>query len=220
MTNTPSRDPREITPGEDRECLSGPESRILDAARALFFSEGFSAVSTDRLVREAGVSKTSLYKYFGDMAGVFAAVVRREGDVYRLGFEYLPETADDFWNELVGFGERLLTLLNQGFCIQLDRMLHEEARRQPELVRSFYGLAYGRGHSELTRMIAHGKASKFIMKPQPASDLADNLLSMWEGLCVVRSRLGLAERPFESPSSWAAQCVTTLFETDSKKFLC
>ena len=77
------------------------------------------------------MSKSSIYKYFGDMAGVFAAVVGREGDAYQLGFSELPEKQADFWRELVAFGERLLTLLNQGYCIQLDRMLHEEAMKLP-----------------------------------------------------------------------------------------
>lgn len=198
--------------------LSATESRILDAARGLFFTEGFSAVSTDRLSREAGVSKSSIYKYFGDMAGVFAAVVSREGDAYQLGFGDLPETQADFWRELVSFGERLLKLLNQGFCIQLDRMLHEEARKQPELVRNFYDLAYGRGHNEVARMIAHGQAKGFVTKPQAAEALADNLLSMWEGLCVVRSRLGLSERPFSDPAAWATHCVKALFEADASTF--
>lgn len=202
-------------PGNEPSGLSAPETRILDAARALFFAHGFSAVSTDRLSKEAGVSKTSIYKYFGDMTGVFAAVVRREGDVYQLGFDTLPDTAEAFWKSLISFGDRLLTLLNQSFCIQLDRMLHEEARKQPELVRSFYNLAYGRGQAELSRMIAHGKDKGFVTKPQSASDLADNLLSMWEGLCVVRSRLGISERPFTDPSAWSKQCVQALFERDA-----
>jgi TetR/AcrR family transcriptional regulator, mexJK operon transcriptional repressor len=196
-----------------------PDTRILDAARDLFFAHGFSAVSTDRLSRQAGVSKSTIYKYFGDMTGVFAAVVRRQGDIYQLGFETLPDTADAFWASLVGFGDRLLALLNQDFCIELDRMLHEEARKQPGLVRNFYDLAYGRAHSEVTRMMAHGKDRGFITKPQPAADLADNLLSMWEGLCVVRSRLGLSERPFENSSRWSRQCVTALFERDATTFL-
>jgi TetR/AcrR family transcriptional repressor of mexJK operon len=197
--------------------VSATEGRILDAARELFFREGFSAVSTDRLSKEAGVSKTSIYKYFGDMAGVFAAVVTREGDAYQLGFGELPATKAAFWRDLVNFGERLLTLLNQGFCIQLDRMLHEEARKQPELVRRFYDLAYGRAHVELAGLIAHGQARGFVRKPQSADDLADNLLSMWEGLCVVRSRLGLSERPFADPAAWSKQCVKALFERDFKE---
>ena len=199
--------------------LSAPETRILDAAQSLFFAHGFSAVSTDRLSKEAGVSKSTIYKYFGDMAGVFAAVVRREGDVYHLAFETLPDTPVAYWCELVAFGDRLLTLLNQRFCIQLDKMLHEEARKQPDLIRTFYDLAYGRGHAEISRMIAHGQAKGFITKPQTASDLADNLLSMWEGLCVVRSRLGLSERPFADPAAWSRQCVATLFEMDAREFI-
>jgi AcrR family transcriptional regulator len=194
--------------------LSATELRILKTARELFLSEGFSAVSTDRLSRDAGVSKTSIYKYFGDMGGVLSTVVRREGDIYELHFDHLPGTAPDYWETLTGFGSRLLTLLNNGFCIQFDRMLHEEARNHPDLVRRFYDAAYGRGHVEVTRFIAHGQTRGFVSKPQAADHLADHLLCMWDGLSFVRARLGLTDKPFANPEQWARQCVETLFAED------
>jgi TetR/AcrR family transcriptional regulator, mexJK operon transcriptional repressor len=187
------------------------KTRILDAARALFFAEGFSAVSTDRLSREAGVSKSTIYKYFGDMVGVLTALVTREGDHYALDFDLLPETAPAFWSELAGFGTRLLTLINSDFCVQCDRMLHEEARRNPELVRQFYDVAYGRGHAAISALLDHGKARGFVHKPQSAVALADNLLCMWEGLASVRSRLGLPPQPHAAPAMWSRQCIETLF---------
>jgi AcrR family transcriptional regulator len=197
--------------GDPADELSATQLRILKTARDLFFAEGFSAVSTDRLSRDAGVSKTSIYKYFGDMGGVLSSVVRQEGDIYELHFDHLPDTAPAYWETLVGFGSRLLILLNSGVCIQFDRMLHEEARKHPDLVRRFYDAAYGRGHAEVTRFIAHGQARGFVTKPQAAEDLADHLLCMWDGLSYVRARLGLTDKPFANPGQWARQCVEALF---------
>jgi AcrR family transcriptional regulator len=196
--------------------LSAAEERILEAARTLFFAEGVAAVSTDRLCRQAGVSKSTLYKYFGDMGGVLTGVVRREGDSFTTGVMTAPDTADAFWGSLIAYGINLLTLLNQPHCIQFDRMLHEEARQRPEISRPFYDAAYGRSHQDVTALVAHGQARGYIRKPQRAEWLADNLISMWEGLAYTRTRLGLADRPYPDPPGWARHCVEVLFEGDMR----
>lgn len=187
-------------------------TRILDAARALFFAEGFAAVTTDRLCREAAVSKTSLYKYFGDMGGVLAAVVRREGDVFSVGVDANPETPEAFRAALVAYGTNLLRLLNEPFCIQFDQMMHEQARSRPDIARAFYDAAHGRSHGDVTALLAEGRRRGFLGGETDPAVLADNLLSMWEGLGSVRTRLGLQSRPAPDPEAWAAHCVGVLLE--------
>ncbi|MEO1039594.1 MAG: TetR/AcrR family transcriptional regulator [Pseudomonadota bacterium] len=186
------------------------EERVITAARKLFMERGFSAVSGDLLCREARVSKTSLYKYFGDMNGVLQAVLVEEGDLYQLDINTEPENEAAFWDTLIGYGTNLLKLLNEPFCLNMDRTFHEEARANPELVRLFYDNAYGRGHRDIAALLEHGKAQNFFHTDLPATDLADNLISMWEGLRYIRARLGLTDKPFEDPEKWAAQCVGTL----------
>jgi len=187
------------------------EERILVAARELFLDHGFSGVSGDLLCKAARVSKTSLYKYFGDMSGVLIAVVSREGDLFELNVDTAPQTEAAFWDELTGYGTRLLNLLNSPFCIQLDRTMHEEARRNPELAKRFYKNAYGRGHDDITRLIKHGLDQGFLESTARASDLADHLISMWEGLRFIRTRLGITDHPFEDPEGWSKRCVNALF---------
>lgn len=188
------------------------EERILIAARELFLEYGFAGVSGDLLCKHARVSKTSLYKYFGDMAGVLIAVVSREGDLFELNVDTAPETEAAFWDELSGYGTRLLSLLNTPFCISLDRTMHEEARRNPELAKRFYENAYGRGHKDITQLVQHGLDRGFFKQTVSAEDLADHLISMWEGLRFVRTRLGLTERPFETPEAWSKQCIDLLIK--------
>lgn len=187
------------------------EERILVAARKLFIEKGFSGVSGDALCKAARVSKTSLYKYFGDMSGVLIAVVTREGDLFELNVDTKPQTESAFWEELTGYGTRLLNLLNTPFCIQLDRTMHEEARRNPDLAKRFYENAYGRGHDDITALIQHGVDQGFVQSSATASDLADHIISMWEGLRFIRTRLGVSEHPFEDPEAWSKHCVDTLF---------
>ncbi|MEO0359463.1 MAG: TetR/AcrR family transcriptional regulator [Pseudomonadota bacterium] len=189
---------------------SATERRIIEAARELFMRDGFAATSTDALCKAASVSKTSIYKYFGNMLGVFGAVVAEEGDLFELGPADIGETEEDFFAALSGYGERLLTLLNSETCLQLDRTIHEEARTRVELAERFYDAAYGRGHREVAAMLASGQAKGFLDEGRDAGDLADHLISMWEGLRLVRARLGLTNRPYEDPKSWSRSCVETL----------
>lgn len=53
---------------------------ILAAARELFVSQGFDAVSMDMVARQAPVSKATLYAHFASKEDLFAAVVIEEAE--------------------------------------------------------------------------------------------------------------------------------------------
>ena len=48
---------------------------LLDAARRLFGTEGYTAVGTERIAREAGVTRGALYHQFADKSDLFAALL-------------------------------------------------------------------------------------------------------------------------------------------------
>lgn len=60
-----------------REQAGKLEDKILDAAAALFFSEGYGAVSIEKIARQAHISKRTFYARHKDKASVFRAVVNR-----------------------------------------------------------------------------------------------------------------------------------------------
>ncbi|MGB6229213.1 MAG: TetR/AcrR family transcriptional regulator [Litorimonas sp.] len=186
------------------------EERIVDAARRLFFEVGFAGVSTDRLATEASVSKTSIYRKFGDMSGVLEAVVKAEGDNFFEGVEVQAATRAEYTAALIAYGVNLLKLLNRMEIIQFDQLMHEQARTHPDAARRFYDMAYGRSHADMTELLSYGQSKGFIRSTADPSDLADNLLSMWDGLRFVRARLGLGSEPFPDPHQWSAHCVGIL----------
>src|ERR1700722_13347074 len=53
------------------------QDKILDAAAASFFTEGYGATSIESIARRAGISKRTFYHRFEDKAEVFRAVVQR-----------------------------------------------------------------------------------------------------------------------------------------------
>lgn len=65
-----------------RRRMSGAARReqILDVALAIVDREGFHAATPARIADEAGVHRTLIYQQFGDVTGLFVALVDREGD--------------------------------------------------------------------------------------------------------------------------------------------
>ena len=77
---------RNATRGRPRQF---DEDRALDAAVALFASNGFTASSLSELTKATGLSVSSLYKAFGDKDGVFLRALERYISVREaaIGFE-------------------------------------------------------------------------------------------------------------------------------------
>ncbi|WP_320671908.1 TetR/AcrR family transcriptional regulator [Patulibacter defluvii] len=65
--------------------------QILDIAHAIVAGEGFHAATLNRIAAEAGVTRTVLYQQFGDLAGVFVALVDREAE--RAGMQFAAAIA-------------------------------------------------------------------------------------------------------------------------------
>ena len=74
----PPRDPPEEPDLETRE-------RILRTAYELFTQDGFIAVGVDRIVAEAGVAKTSLYRHFGSKDDLVVVVLERHEALWTHG---------------------------------------------------------------------------------------------------------------------------------------
>ena len=58
-----------------REGSTQKRAAILTAARELFLSDGFDRTSVDAVAARAGVSKRTVYDYFGDKQTLLQAVV-------------------------------------------------------------------------------------------------------------------------------------------------
>lgn len=52
--------------------------QILDVTHAIVDAEGFHAATPNRIAREAGISRSLIYQQFGDLAGLFVALIDRE----------------------------------------------------------------------------------------------------------------------------------------------
>jgi AcrR family transcriptional regulator len=136
-------------------CLSkitSKQEQILQAATRIFLQEGYSRTSMDRISIEAGVSKQTIYSYFGDKEGLFKALMERV-------------TIDNFQSifcnqQLQGEPPILLRHLAETYLTKVAdnpdylpilRLIITESQRFPELAQLFTQTVIQRGRELLSQ---------------------------------------------------------------------
>jgi len=66
------------TPSRRRMTAEDRREQMLDITHAIVDAESFHAATVNRIAAEAGVTRTVLYQQFGDLGGLFIALVDRE----------------------------------------------------------------------------------------------------------------------------------------------
>jgi AcrR family transcriptional regulator len=111
------------------------QDKILDAAAALFFSEGYGAVSIEAIAKRAQMSKRTFYARFENKAAVFRAVVHRvvqrlrpnDADTDRL---FAGRNAEEVLRRIAPI---ILRASLTPESLSLHRVMLAEATRFPEL---------------------------------------------------------------------------------------
>lgn len=111
-----------------------PERRreILDAALAVLAEHGWQGATMLRIAQRARASKETLYAWFGDRAGLFAALIAANAEA--VGAELAraaPGGAPE--RRLARLAEALLRLLLGDAAVELNRAAIAEAPRDPAL---------------------------------------------------------------------------------------
>ncbi|QPF83308.1 TetR/AcrR family transcriptional regulator [Bradyrhizobium genosp. L] len=116
---------------------SSKRRQILDGARKVFMDLGFDGASMGEIARAAGVSKGTLYVYFPDKAGLFAAIVEEEKlEQGQIAFNFDP--ARDVDTTLPEFGRAYIAILCRPGGGSALRTVMAIAERMPELGSRFY----------------------------------------------------------------------------------
>lgn len=166
------------------------QSRILEAARTLFFEHGVAAVTTDMLAKAAKTSKMTLYKYFPNKEELLEAVVEKE--VSRI---YEPTSVEinnrqDFKKVLTSFCTNLLNIIFDPQIVRFDQLMISQALSNQEMSKAHYNRCYLPTIQELVRLISLGKKQGYIAKKQSSSVLADIVISSISGLTYTRGLMG------------------------------
>jgi TetR/AcrR family transcriptional regulator, mexJK operon transcriptional repressor len=115
-----------------REGSARKRADILAAARERFLADGFDGASVDAISATAGVSKRTVYDYFGDKQALLGAVVEASGTSLMATItaaldEYLTDPGD-LETALVAFAQRILsTTLTSSDYATITRLVANES---------------------------------------------------------------------------------------------
>jgi TetR/AcrR family transcriptional regulator, mexJK operon transcriptional repressor len=177
--------PRPVGRPRDQE----KRAALLDAAWQLFLSEGVQAVPLDRIARQAGVSRVTLYSHFADKAALFEATVERE--MTRLATSQMPLLpSQSLRNGLIAFGTGLMTFLTSSGPASYYTVLAGELRRHPDLARRFYDHGPAVTMRNLAAILAKASTTGEISLRSP-EQAAEQLIGLWQGVTNYQLALGL-----------------------------
>jgi AcrR family transcriptional regulator len=156
------------------------EAQILSAALEVFLRSGFGNATIGELATAAKVTKRTVYAYFGDKPGLFAAMVTDLATGVSLG----PSDP----GTLEALAARIVYRVHSDELVGLHRLVIAESRRFPDLATVLHSRGDARHIARLAERIGAERA------PERAC-LAEPLFSLLLGERHRRRLLGIDPAP-------------------------
>jgi TetR/AcrR family transcriptional regulator, mexJK operon transcriptional repressor len=170
----------------------GKRDAVAEVARRQFLARGFEGMSMEGVAAEAGVSKVTVYRAFGDRSGLLAAVVAQESRRLEAAFVGLAPAPAEVPAMLLDVASRLLAHLGRPEVQAFDRRIAAETESHPELVRAFFAAGPGRIRDALGEWLQ--RVGRCASRDE-ATELAEELMAAWAGALPLDTRFGLAPPP-------------------------
>jgi AcrR family transcriptional regulator len=131
---------------------------ILDRARQLFATKGYTATGTEEIISGLGITRGALYHQFSDKVGVFKAVVV---EAYSEMTNYIGQQVqlrDDPWDQLLIGCQAFLEIARRE---DLRRLIYIEAPAvlSAETLVEFDQYGFGLLHQSIQEVVQAGKLS-------------------------------------------------------------
>ncbi len=170
--------------------------QVLDGARTVFMRDGFEGASVDDIVREAGVSKATLYSYFPDKRLLFIEVAKLECQAQSDAAVAQLEGSDDVREVLTTAAKRMTRFFMSDVGLQVHRIIVGESQRFPEIGREFFESGPARVHAILRKFLQKSvEAGK--LKIDDIDLAADQFPELCKAGLHLKMVLGLREPPTE-----------------------
>ena len=169
------------------------KERIITAAFQLFLENGFKGVGLKNIIEKTGLSKGAIYHHFDSKYAIYLAVIEE------YFFKILPN--DVFGDEHLNINERLRSrfvfFLNsidfveqQGegisFPIRNYFIFQLESEREKQILENAQ-MTMDKYRANMTQIIQAAMDKKEITSALPAYIVAQQLMSMMEGLAIHHS---------------------------------
>lgn len=158
----------------------GKTRKIFDSVDLILETEGVSSLSMERIAREAGISKATLYRRFGSLKGVVKQYVANE--VQPL-FSHISYQKSDSGNpdicleeRLIEFGTELMKMISQRKIICFDNAILAAGSDLTEIKTELYQNGPARALQHLSMLLEKEKVSSEFLN---IKELADVLFHLW-----------------------------------------
>jgi AcrR family transcriptional regulator len=181
-----------IRPGNRRRAEAEARlRRMLQVAQRMFVARGYQHVSLNAILARSGGSKATLLKYFGNKAGLLAAVLNRVAE--RLVTDAVNAArSGDPREALTVFGTAVLSFYVRPDSLVIYRSVIAEGYRHPTLARGFYFGAHDKFVTALAARLENWHAAGLILSQDPRAD-ANRFLNLLRANLLERGVLGLAK---------------------------
>jgi AcrR family transcriptional regulator len=156
---------------------------VLDIATEIFRVKGYEGTSINVMARDAGISKESIYRYFGSKEDLFLAVVEREMAVYR---QAMLDTISHFEGKslkdaLYAVAEATLCVASSERTLALRRLVFQMAANGSKVGSAYFSAGPDVAYRNLLQLFQHY---------QPESDFDhDKLCRYFISIVLHRSML-------------------------------
>ena len=169
---------------------------ILDAAIRRFTEHGYGGTTIEAVATDAGVTKRTIYTWFGDLASVLTAAVERQ-HAYLLAADEARSEAEP----LEDAATRLVIALHSDVSVALHRLVIAESPRFPDVAAGFY---------------VAGPARSIAFLAGHVGERAEQLYTLLLGEPHRRRLLGLSAAPTPAEArTHARECLTLVVDEES-----
>ncbi len=189
---------------------SARRAAILDAARAVLAERGYAKTSMLAIARHAKASKETLYAWFGDKSGLFAAMVEDNADRLNAALNHVLTGEAPPAEGLPEIGAALLRVLLGDAALVVNRAAIAETAGDPTLARL---IAQGGRGRMLPRLAAYleRQARAGTLRLDDPTEAADTFVALVVGDWQVRRLLGVLDMPGEADITARAAKATARF---------
>lgn len=184
--------------------------QVLEGARKVFLRDGFEGASVDDIVREAGVSKATLYSYFPDKRLLFLEVAKCECKAQADEAIAQIEASGDLRGAMTIAAKRMVRFFMSDVGMQVFRIVVGESQRFPEVGREFYASGPAMVREALKKFLRKG-----IEQGRLRIDDLDLAADQFPELCKaglhLQMALGLRERPSDEEIDRVVEGAVEMF---------
>lgn len=187
--------------------MAEKKQHVLQIAQDVFIRNGYNRTSMDAIAQEAGVSKMTIYRQFGDKQSLFIACMNDQCAEMLTLQKYTPAiNRNDAKTQLLHYGKLIVELITRPDIVMLYRMLIGEITHFPLLGEIFYT----GGPNRAIQVVEHILSNLF---EQPECRLRSQAF-FWASLGDTYERIVLgiidpteAKNTFETQTKLAASMV-------------